>query len=109
MLTKGMHTADEPKTVALALLTEQLKEWYEYLESKKVPIKYTYKEGAAHDGFVAIDPEGYLLEFERFNQHPENEKFIPILHNNKAKTIPSNPKSTKASSVNYSFDHHLVV
>ncbi len=97
--TKGMHTAEEPKTVALALLTEQLKEWYDYLKSKEVSIKYTYKEGAAHDGFVAIDPEGYLLEFERFNQHPENEKFIPILNNNKIKTIPSNPKSTKPAGL----------
>ncbi|NJN43048.1 MAG: VOC family protein, partial [Flammeovirgaceae bacterium] len=39
-------------------------------------------EGGAHDGFVAIDPEGYLLEFETFKQHPENEKFIPLLKKN---------------------------
>ena len=97
--TKGMHTAEEPKTVALALLTDQLKEWYDYLESKKVAIKYKYKEGPAHDGFVAIDPEGYLLEFERFNQHPENEKFLPILNQNKTKTIPFNPKSFKPENL----------
>lgn len=96
---KGMHTAEEPKTVALALLTDQLKEWYDYLENQKVPIKYTYKEGAAHDGFVAIDPEGYLLEFERFNQHPENEKFIPILQKNISKSIPSKSKSTKPDAL----------
>ena len=92
---KGMHTAAEPKTVALALLTDELKEWYDYLKTKKVEIKYKYKEGPAHDGFVAIDPEGYLLEFERFNQHSENEKFIPILKQNKTKIISSNPKSSK--------------
>ncbi|NJN43098.1 MAG: VOC family protein [Flammeovirgaceae bacterium] len=82
--TKGMHTAEEPKTVALALLTDRLGEWYEHLNSKNVPIKYSYKpkEGGAHDGFVAIDPEGYLLEFETFKQHPENEKFIPLLKKN---------------------------
>lgn len=97
--TKGMHTAEEPKTVALALLTEQLKEWYDYLKHQKVPIKYKYKEGTAHDGFVAIDPEGYLLEFERFNQHSENEKFIPILNQNKTTAIPSNPKSTKPDNL----------
>jgi hypothetical protein len=45
--------------------------------------------GSAHDGFVAIDPEGYLLEFERFNQHSENEKFVPILKQNKANPIKS--------------------
>ena len=25
------------------------------------------------------DPEGYLLEFERFNPHPENENFVPLI------------------------------
>ena len=77
----GMHSADEPKTVAVALLTDELPQWYAYLQEQKVPIKYTYKprEGGPHDGFVAIDPEGYLLEFEEFKQHPENEKFMPLL------------------------------
>jgi predicted enzyme related to lactoylglutathione lyase len=28
---------------------------------------------------VIEDPEGYLLEFERFNPHPENEDFVPLL------------------------------
>jgi hypothetical protein len=28
---------------------------------------------------VAYDPEGYFLEFERFNPHPENERLLPIL------------------------------
>lgn len=82
--SKGMHSANEPKTVALALLTRQLPEWYEYLQSKNVPIKYTYKpkDGGPHDGFVAIDPEGYLLEFEVFKQHKENELFVPVLAQN---------------------------
>ncbi len=88
---KGMHTAEEPKTVALALLTDNLDGWYTYLKSQEVTIKYEYqpKEGSAHDGFVAIDPEGYLLEFEQFNQHPENERFIPILKLNKQNAIQS--------------------
>ncbi len=83
--SKGMHTAQEPKTVALALLTAQLEEWYTYLKGQQVPMKFEFRpeSGSAHDGFVAIDPEGYLLEFERFNQHPENESFIPILNQNK--------------------------
>ena len=91
--TKGMHTADEPKTVALALLTEQLDEWYDYLKAQNVPIKYDYKpkDGGAHDGFVMIDPEGYLLEFERFKQHWENEKFIPQLKLNQPIIDQTNP------------------
>jgi len=81
---KGMHSADEPKTVALALLTNQLPEWYAYLQEQNVKIKYTYKpkDGGPHDGFVAIDPEGYLLEFEMFKQHKENELFVPYLEQN---------------------------
>lgn len=88
---KGMHTAEEPKTVALALLTDNLDKWYTYLKSQEVRIKYEYqpKEGSAHDGFVVVDPEGYLLEFEQFNQHPENERFIPILKQNGQNTIQS--------------------
>ncbi len=89
--SKGMHSSEEPKTVALALLTDQLDEWYTYLKNQNVEIKYEYqpKEGSAHDGFVAVDPEGYLLEFERFNQHPENELYIPILRRNEQNAIHS--------------------
>ncbi len=77
----GRHKAEEPKTVAIALLTDQLPEWYDFLQEKEVEIKYSYKpkENNAHDGFVAVDPEGYLLEFETFKQHPENEKLMPQL------------------------------
>jgi catechol 2,3-dioxygenase-like lactoylglutathione lyase family enzyme len=91
-----MHTADEPKTVALALLTNQLGEWYDYLKKEGVKIKYDYKpkEGGAHDGFVTIDPEGYLLEFETFKQHPENELFIPRLNNSPTITAPASQKNT---------------
>jgi catechol 2,3-dioxygenase-like lactoylglutathione lyase family enzyme len=78
---EGMHTAEEPKTVAIALITDQLDEWYTYLVEQGLEMRGTYKPtaGKPHDGFVALDPEGYLLEFERFNPHQENEKFIPIL------------------------------
>lgn len=80
----GMHTADEPKTVATALLTEELEGWYEYLKGEGVPMRnpeqgLVLEEGRPHHGFVAIDPEGYFLEFERFNPHPENARLMPIL------------------------------
>ncbi|HNP95439.1 MAG TPA: VOC family protein [Cyclobacteriaceae bacterium] len=89
--TKGMHTADEPKTVAVALLTEQLQEWYDYLKGQNVKIKYDYKprNGGPHDGFVVVDPEGYLLEFELFKNHRENEKFIPLLNQSPLVTAQS--------------------
>jgi catechol 2,3-dioxygenase-like lactoylglutathione lyase family enzyme len=83
--TKGMHTSKEPKTVALALLTNQLDEWYTYLKSQDINIRSNFKpkNTGPHDGFIAVDPEGYLLEFERFYQHPENEKFVQLLKTNK--------------------------
>jgi catechol 2,3-dioxygenase-like lactoylglutathione lyase family enzyme len=79
--TKGMHTADEPKSVAVALLTERLEEWQTYLATKglKPRAPLVVRSGRPHDGFVIEDPEGYLLEFERFNAHPENENFVPLL------------------------------
>lgn len=75
------HKQGQAKSTALAFLTDQLPDWYQYLQEKKVPIKYTYKprKGGPHDGFVAIDPGGYLLEFEQFKQHPENERFMAHL------------------------------
>ncbi len=90
---KGMHSADEPKSVALALLTDQLDEWYHYLGSKGIAPRrpFATRPGSAHDGFVVTDPEGYLLEFEWFNQHPENERLVPLLNTNRK---VRSPKST---------------
>jgi catechol 2,3-dioxygenase-like lactoylglutathione lyase family enzyme len=78
----GMHGSDEPKTVAIALVTDQLEDWWRYLQTQDIDMRskeFAVKAGSAHDGFVAIDPEGYLLEFERFNEHAENVRFLPLL------------------------------
>jgi catechol 2,3-dioxygenase-like lactoylglutathione lyase family enzyme len=77
----GMHDTDEPKTVALALVTDQLDEWYAYLVDRSVPMLHGYDpvDGRPHHGFVIVDPEGYYLEFERFNPHPENRDLLPLL------------------------------
>lgn len=78
---RGMHSADEPKTVAIALVTDELEGWYEYLQGTGARFRnpLSVREGSAHDGFVVYDPEGYLLEFERFNSHQENERLAPRL------------------------------
>ena len=75
------HPQDQAKSTAIALLTDQLPQWYAWIQDRNVPIKYPYKpkDGGAHDGFVAVDPGGYLLEFETFKQHPENERFMSVL------------------------------
>lgn len=90
------HPAGQPKSTAIALLTDQLPEWYGHIQKHQVPIKYTYKprQGGPHDGFVAIDPGGYLLEFEQFKQHPENELFM-------AELDPSNTYLTTINSLSF--------
>ncbi|MGB1251277.1 MAG: VOC family protein [Candidatus Promineifilaceae bacterium] len=77
----GMHSADEPKSVAIALITDQLDEWYTYITEREIPLRFPFnpKADSAHDGFVALDPEGYFLEFERFNPHSENTALMPQL------------------------------
>jgi catechol 2,3-dioxygenase-like lactoylglutathione lyase family enzyme len=79
---EGMHNSSEPKSVTLAIVTEEVEAWWAYLSEMDVPMRSPLGEvgtGRPHDGFVAVDPEGYLLEFERFNPHPENEELIPAL------------------------------
>jgi catechol 2,3-dioxygenase-like lactoylglutathione lyase family enzyme len=48
----GMHSADEPKTVALALVTDQLEGWWDYLSATDTEIRFefNYREGRPHDG-----------------------------------------------------------
>lgn len=80
--TRGMHRASEPKSVTLAVVTGEVEEWWDYLSGLGVEMRAPLgivEEGRPHDGFVAVDPEGYFLEFERFNPHPENEKLMPVL------------------------------
>jgi catechol 2,3-dioxygenase-like lactoylglutathione lyase family enzyme len=99
----GMHSADEPKTVAIALITDQLDEWYEYLKGAGVSMRSEYNpvEGRPHHGFVVYDPEGYYLEFERFNPHPENEKLIPMLAG--METIYPDPEASTKCPKNLGF------
>ncbi len=95
------YSGNEPKSVALAFLTDQLEDWYAHLQEQKVTIKYPLKQnpGGPHDGFVAVDPEGYLLEFETFFQHPENEVLIPELSELQAKSTRHGEKLQFTGSV----------
>jgi catechol 2,3-dioxygenase-like lactoylglutathione lyase family enzyme len=76
--TKGMHSRNEPKSVTLAWVTAQVEAWYDYLTRQQVALKDELKlhPEVAHHSFVALDPEGYYLEFERFNVHPENGQLL---------------------------------
>ncbi len=81
---EGMHSADEPKTVAFALISERLAAWQERLDAAGADFRSRFDPETAdpeapHHGFTVYDPGGYLLEFERFLPHPENTELMPIL------------------------------
>lgn len=75
---KGMHKTTEPKTVTLSFVTQEIDEWYTYLKEKGVEMRGELGDAKRHPtrGFVAYDPEGYFLEFERFLDHSQNTKLL---------------------------------
>lgn len=80
--TRGMHSADEPRSVTLAIVTEQVEGWWSYLSEQDVEMRAPLGEvepGRAHDGFVAIDPEGYFLGWDTFLAEEGNERLVELL------------------------------
>jgi catechol 2,3-dioxygenase-like lactoylglutathione lyase family enzyme len=77
----GMHSPDEPKSVTLSLITTEVDGWYEYLEGRGVAMHRPLSDATRLPirGFVALDPEGYFLEFETFLDHPQNTELRPLL------------------------------
>ena len=78
---QGLHRAAEAKAVTVSFVTEQIDEWHAYLESKGVKMRGPIGNATRHPtrGFVAYDPEGYYLEFERFLDHAQNTKLLDAL------------------------------
>jgi len=76
--SEGMHSTDEPKTVTLNLITDELNRWYEYFQSTDASIRValTAAEGSSGNSFVIEDPEGYYLKFVRYNPHPNHESYV---------------------------------
>lgn len=98
----GMKDAFAPKTVAVAFVTDELDEWYEYLLEAGVTMKsssYSPTPGSPHDGFVALDSEGYFLEFERFNEHPGNERLMPMLNRLESLHVPETCTTNRPSNL----------
>ena len=94
--TKGMHDPSEPKTVTLSFVTQEIDLWYQYLKSQGVEIRNPLKDASRHPtrGFVAYDPAGYFLEFERFLEHSQNTLLLEQL----AKVQTIYPRSEQKSS-----------
>ncbi|MBT5186652.1 MAG: VOC family protein, partial [Kordiimonadaceae bacterium] len=78
---RARHSADEPKTVAIALLTDHVQEWYDYAVEQKLKIRAPLKPlgDKNYQSFFVTDPGGYYLEFEYLADHPENTVLFPLL------------------------------
>lgn len=100
---RGMHSADEPKTIAIALLTDQVDAWYEYAASQNMDIRNPPKPlgDSPHNGFLVTDPGGYILEFEYFAPHEENVKFIPLLDASENIYVEAGQESTRPSELGF--------
>ena len=75
---EGMHSADEPKTVSLNLVTDELNRWYDYAVEQRLPVAYAFRSASGRLGnsFAIKDPEGYALNFVRYNPHSNHESHI---------------------------------
>jgi len=75
--------AASPKTATLSFVTDEVDGWYAYLKAAGLAMRSELKDASRHPtrGFVAVDPEGYLLEFERFLDDPQNSRLIGTLAN----------------------------
>jgi predicted enzyme related to lactoylglutathione lyase len=78
---QGSHSASETKSVTLSFVTKEIDEWYEYLVSKGTKLRGPISDSSRHPtrGFVAYDPEGYCLEFEKFLDNPQNRTLMGVL------------------------------
>jgi catechol 2,3-dioxygenase-like lactoylglutathione lyase family enzyme len=78
---QGLHRASETKPVTLSFVTQEIDAWYAHLEARGVKLRGPVRDATRHPtrGFVAYDPEGYFLEFERFLDHPQNAKLNEAL------------------------------
>lgn len=79
--TRGMHRASDTKPVALAFVTDRVDDWHRWLVSQGVRVRGESKDSTTLPirGFVALDPEGYTLEFETFRDDPMNTKIRAVL------------------------------
>lgn len=79
--TRGMHRASDTKPVAVAFVTPRVDDWHRWLTSQGVTTKGEAKDSANLPirGFVALDPEGYTLEFETFRDDPQNATIRALL------------------------------
>jgi catechol 2,3-dioxygenase-like lactoylglutathione lyase family enzyme len=78
---KGTHRPSDTKPVIIASVSDDVEKWYQHLIDHGVEIKKPLKENSVLGlrGFMALDPEGYVLEFEQFFDTERNHKILEAL------------------------------
>ena len=78
---KGTFKSSDTKPVIIATVTEDVEKWYDHLIASGVTILKPIKDNPTLGlrGFAALDPEGYVLEFERFAETDKNRRLLAIL------------------------------
>ena len=97
----GMHSTDEPKSVVLSLVTDELEAWHQYLRAQDLEFQVPFEPAPdrPYDAFVVLDPEGYFIEFERFNPHAENDRLLPQLERAASLYPPADQGATAPSDL----------
>ena len=79
--SKGLHRFTPEKAVNVCFLTDRIDGWFRHFQAKKVKIKDVLEEmeSIPVKAFVAFDPGGYIIEFDRFLENPENKRIRELL------------------------------
>lgn len=77
----GTHRPSEAKPVIVSFITDDLDGWYAHLQAAGAAIRNPLgtSERIGVRGFMALDPEGYVLEFESFLDQPRNAEMRALL------------------------------
>src|SRR5712692_5249106 len=75
---KGTFKASDNKPVIIATVTDDVEQWHDHLVASGVTILNPIKDNPELGlrGFAALDPEGYVLEFERFAETDKNQRLL---------------------------------
>jgi predicted enzyme related to lactoylglutathione lyase len=79
---RGAHKPSKDKPVNLSFVTGHVDDWYAHLQAKGVTIHrpLNTREDIGIRGFMAVGPEGYILEFEEFLPNERNRGLLAVLN-----------------------------
>jgi catechol 2,3-dioxygenase-like lactoylglutathione lyase family enzyme len=75
------HNLGSDKPITFTIVTDELSAWKSYLRSNDVPVlsELEMEDASLQEGFVALDPGGYYLNFVKLKSHPKNLKLLQTL------------------------------